>query len=98
MKITVTEEDIKTGWDWSYTRLLRKYRGNIDKHEERRCSLCPVAIALSRVYGVPCVAETYRLRLGDRVVRCPEVVSDWMYEFDCERTVAPFEFEIEDHA
>jgi predicted HD phosphohydrolase len=93
--VEVTRQDIKHGWDWSYWRLQQKYGKNFHKVERKRCEFCPVAIALARTFGQKSIAETYRLHVGGVVYRCPEVVSDWMYDFDNGMDVQPFSFELD---
>jgi len=94
--VEVTEQDIKHGFEWSYIRMTKKYGKNFDKFEMKRCEYCPVAIALARTFGQKVYAETYRLTIGDRKYRTPEIVSDWMYEFDKGLTNKPFSFELND--
>jgi len=93
--IEVTADDIKHGWEWSGQRMMRRYGKTFQKFEHKRCEHCPVAIAMARVFGEKIVAETYRLHVGKIQYRTPEVVSDWMSDFDMEKEVKPFKFEIE---
>lgn len=95
VRVEVTNEDLKHGWDWSYTRLHKKYGKNFHRVENKRCEHCPVAVALARTFGQKAIAETYRLHIGGVVHRCPEGVSDWMYDFDKGFDVKPFSFDLE---
>ena len=93
--VDVTTEDIKAGWEWSGRRMMRKYGKTFPKFENKRCEHCPVAIALARTFGQKISAETYRLYVGDLQFRTPEIVSDWMSDFDDEKEVKPFSFQVD---
>ena len=93
--VTVTEQDIKNGWDWCGRRMMRRYGEAFPRFEHKRLEHCPVAIAMARTFGQKIVAETYRLHVGDLEYRTPEIVSDWMYDFDIEKPVSPFSFQID---
>jgi hypothetical protein len=95
LTVEVTEQDIKSGWDWCAVRMMKKYGKMYSKFENKRSEHCPVAIALARTFGEKIFAETYRLTVGNVEYRTPEIVSDWMSDFDVERPIKPFSFELD---
>lgn len=96
--VNVTEDDIRNGFQWSYIRIAQNKKLN-DRQKEKqqmdRLRHCPVAIALNRTFGCQCVAETYRLNINGVPHRTPEIVSDWMDEFDRGNEVKPLSFDLE---
>jgi hypothetical protein len=85
MTVSVTDDDIRKGWKWSWVRC---------GGDNRRCAQCPVALALARATRKKCLAYTYWLHVGGSKHRTPEAVSDWMMDFDYGKDVKPFQFEI----
>ncbi len=56
---------------------------------------CPVKLACARAFGVHVSAGyQYIVRGGTERVATPEPVRRWMGEFDAERPVQPFTFEL----
>lgn len=93
--VVVTDQDLKNGWEWAGQRMMKKYGKMFPSVEHKRCFHCPVAIALARTFGEKAIAETYRLHIGNIQYRTPEIVSDWMSDFDNLKDVQPFSFNIE---
>jgi hypothetical protein len=83
IKVSVTAEDIREGTPGDYTS-------------------CPVALALRRALGdvseieVDNVEAEIFLTNGDSLsLRLPPDAGRFINEFDCQRPVEPFEFELE---
>lgn len=97
MVVEVTADDIKNGWEWAGVRMLAKYGKMAPSYIPKQLANCPVSIALSRTTGERSMAEYYRLTVSNRVYRTPEIVSDWIYDFDMARIeVQPFSFELKE--
>ncbi len=88
MKVEVTQEDIDSARD-----ALQSYAAN-------RCFDCPVALGAKRAYNRPIKVGTrylaYRERHLVHDIDLPEVAIAFIYDFDHQRTVSPFSFEVPD--
>lgn len=63
------------------------------------CTKCPVALAMSRAFGMPIyVGPTSwgAFKDGGPIGRTPELAAEFMTRFDVGLPVQPFEFEVPD--
>jgi len=76
------------------------YQEHIDRGYPHSATNCPVALAIRDVVGtqdvsvIPDVAYVGTIFKGQRF-DLPEEVSEFIFEFDADGDVAPFEFEME---
>lgn len=90
MIIDVTEEDIKNGWNWAMVRIID------EENDQKRCYYCPIAISLKRTFNSEkVIAATYYLMIKEKKYRTPEIVSDFMLDFDYGKQVTPFSYELD---
>lgn len=71
---------------------------DIENGEPRRCSLCPIALAISRAFThgefISIGAGGFWSINGERQPKLPKIVEDWIRSFDKNETVEPFKFTI----
>jgi len=80
---------------------IKMIESDIDIHNQRLCSSCPVASAVKRYFPfTPFInVQHYHVRIGDGVLaKLPEKVTDWILQFDRQigpNHMSPIEFELD---
>ena len=69
---------------------------DIEKGVKNVCAWCPVALAATRAFGKPMKAMRWRLEdiATGKEYKNPDGVSRWMFRYDDNLPVEPFEFEV----
>lgn len=69
-------------------------QADIDEGDACNCRECPVALAIARAVGVEVRVEYLRVFIKEKIIHLPEQAVDFIDDFDSERPVKPFSFDL----